>query len=64
VIGIEKGLSPREIVLMGRWLKSEDGLKGKFFFERTPGHTTHLNPPVEFYFTDETTAMHFKLKYT
>jgi hypothetical protein len=60
---IEAEVSPREIVQMSKWLISEEGLKGRFFFERKGQHAPSMNPPVQFNFTDETTGMHFKLKY-
>jgi hypothetical protein len=63
---IEEEVSPRQIIEMSKWLNADDGLKGTFFFVRVtnaPEHASRMNPPVQFNFTDETTAMHFKLKY-
>ena len=61
---IVEGVSSREVVQMSKWLISEEGLQGSFFFERqsAPGYTG-IDQPVRFNFSDQTTGMHFKLKY-
>lgn len=61
---IEEEVSSRQVVQMAKWLIAEEGLRGRFFFERqnATGYTG-IDQPVQFNFSDQTTAMHFKLKY-